>query len=34
MPVLLSVNLQSEHFAAGEIFETTILSAHLQYKPL
>jgi len=25
MPVLLSGNVQSEHVAAGEIFQTTIL---------
>jgi len=33
-PVLLSGNIQSEHFAAGERFHTTILSEHEQFKPL
>jgi len=27
-PVLLSGNIQSKHVAAGEIFQTTILSEH------
>jgi len=33
-PVLLSGNVQSEHVAAGETVQTTILSEHLQFKPL
>ena len=33
-PVLLSGNIQSEHVAAGDRFQTTILSEPLQYKPL
>jgi len=32
-PVLLSGNVQSEHFAAGENFQATILSNHLHFWP-
>jgi len=33
-PVLLSGYVKSEHVAAGEIVQTTILSEHLHFKPL
>jgi len=32
--VLLSGNVQSEHVAAGEIVQTTVLSEHQRFKPL
>jgi len=32
--VLLSGNIPPEHVATGEIFQTTILSYHYQFKPL
>jgi len=33
-PVLLLGNVLSENVAAGESFQTTILSEHLHFKPL
>jgi len=33
-PVLLSGNVQSEHVAAGEMFQTTKLSKHLHFRNL
>jgi len=33
MPGLLSGNLQSEHVAAGEMVQTTVLSENLLFKP-
>jgi len=33
-PVLLSGNVQSEHVAAGESVQTTILWKSLQFKPM
>jgi len=32
--VLLSGNVQSEHVAAGEMVQTTILAENSQFKPL
>jgi len=33
-PVLLSGNLQTDHVAAGEMVQTTVLSEHQRFKPL